>query len=84
MSNFGEMLKVNNLIKFLEDRQKDSEKYWEETYSDMKPIYNISGAEPLDNMSWEIGFYEGLQYALDQAHRELARETLLKWKLSNE
>ena len=75
---------MDNLIKLLEDRQKDSEKYWEETYPDMRPIYNISGAEPMDNMSWEIGFYEGLQYALDQAHRELARETLLRWKLSNE
>ena len=69
---------MDNLIKLLEDRQKDSEKYWEETYPDMRPIYNISGAEPMDNMSWEIGFYEGLQYALDQVNQEIARDRVRK------
>ena len=44
-------------------RQVVSEKYYEETYDD--DIKRISGAEPMDNQSWEIGFYEGLQYAID-------------------
>ena len=72
---------MDNLIKLLEERQQVSEKYWEETYPDMKPIHNISGAEPMDNMSWEIGFYEGLQYALDQLNQEIAREHAEKFFL---
>ena len=44
-------------------RQVESEKYYEETYDGN--IARISGAEPMDNQSWEIGFYEGLQHAID-------------------
>ena len=66
---------MKDVILYLKERQVHSEKYWEETYPDMRPIYNISGAEPMDNMSWELGFYEGLQYALDQLNQEVARYT---------
>jgi hypothetical protein len=61
---------MKDVILYLKERQIESERYWEETYPDMRPIYNISGAEPMDNMSWELGFYEGLQYALDQLTEE--------------
>ena len=61
---------MKDVILYLKERQIYSEKYWEETYPDMRPIYNISGAEPMDNMSWELGFYEGLQYALDKLTEE--------------
>ena len=57
---------MKKVILFLKARMKDSEKYWEETYPDMRPIYNISGAEPMDNKSWELGFYEGLSYAVNK------------------
>jgi len=42
-----------------------SEKFYKETYDAPNNIKRISGAEPMDNQSWEIGFYEGLQYAID-------------------
>mgnify|MGYP003313935497 CR=1 FL=1 len=41
--------------------------FYLETYDAPKYIGKISGAEPMDNQSWEIGFYEGLQYAIDVA-----------------
>lgn len=72
---------MDNLINLLEERQQVSEKYWEETYPDMKPIHNVSESEPIDNMSWEVGFYEGLQYALDQLNQEIAREHAEKFFL---
>ena len=53
---------MEELIKLLEQRQNDSEKYWEEHYPEQK---SISNAEETDNLSWEIGFYAGLQFALD-------------------
>ena len=53
---------MEELIKLLEDRQNDSEKYWEEQYPEQK---SISNAEETDNESWEIGFYAGLQFATD-------------------
>ena len=53
---------MEELIKLLEDRQKDSEKYWEEQYPEYIPISN---AKETDNESWEIGFYAGLQFAID-------------------
>ena len=62
---------MEELIKLLEDRQKISEEYWEEQYHDEG---FISNAQETDNKSWEIGFYEGLQYALDQLNQEIARE----------
>jgi hypothetical protein len=61
---------MQNVILFLKEKQIESKKYWEKTYPDMRPIDNISGAEPTDNMSWELGFYEGLQYALDKLTEE--------------
>ena len=51
------------LLKVLKDRQEYSSEYWEETYPENKPISN---AEESDNESWEIGFYAGLQYAIDR------------------
>ena len=53
---------MEELIKLLEDRLNDSEKYWEEQYPEQK---TISNAEETDNESWEIGFYAGLQFAID-------------------
>jgi len=53
---------MEELIKLLEDRQNDSEKYWEEQYPEQK---TISNAEETDNESWEIGFYAGVQFAID-------------------
>ena len=53
---------MEELIKLLEDRQKDSEKYWEEHYHDEGFIFN---AQETDNQSWEIGFYLGVQFAID-------------------
>jgi|TARA_R100000084_G_scaffold68331_1_gene30129 hypothetical protein len=53
---------MEELIKLLEDRLKDSEKYWEEQYHDEG---FISNAQETDNQSWEIGFYSGLQFAID-------------------
>jgi len=61
---------MKDVILYLKERQVHSERYWMETYPDMRHIYNISGAEPMDNMSWELGFYEGLQYALDKLTEE--------------
>tara|TARA_X000000368_G_scaffold398927_1_gene369427 strand:- start:9 stop:200 length:192 start_codon:yes stop_codon:yes gene_type:complete len=60
----------DKLLKILYDRQKKSEEFWEEKYPDKNHIKKISGAEPMDNQSWEIGFYEGLQYAIDILERE--------------
>lgn len=54
---------MQKVIEQLLARQVVSEKYYEETYD--ADITRISGAEPMDNQSWEIGFYEGLQYAMD-------------------
>tara|TARA_R100000479_G_scaffold64324_1_gene30604 strand:- start:344 stop:532 length:189 start_codon:yes stop_codon:yes gene_type:complete len=53
---------VEELIKLLTERQNESEKYWEEQYPEQK---SISNAEETDNESWEIGFYAGLQFAID-------------------
>ena len=53
---------MEELIKLLEDRQNDSEKYWEKQYPEQK---SISNAQETDNESWEIGFYEGLQYTIN-------------------
>tara|TARA_R100000995_G_C3358922_1_gene66455 strand:+ start:226 stop:414 length:189 start_codon:yes stop_codon:yes gene_type:complete len=53
---------MDELIKLFEKRQNDSEKYWEEQYPEQK---SISNAEETDNESWEIGFYAGLQFAID-------------------
>lgn len=53
---------MEELIKLLEQRQNDSEKYWEEQYPEQK---TISNAEETDNESWEIGFYAGVQFAID-------------------
>ena len=73
---------MDNLIKLLEERLQDSEKYWEETYPDMRPIYDIGSSYPINNMSWELGFYAGLQYALDQLNQEIAREHAEKFFLN--
>lgn len=69
---------MDNLIKLLEERQQVSEKYWEETYPDDTPIHN---AEETDNQSWEIGFWWGIQYALDQLNQEIARDNAEKFFL---
>lgn len=53
---------MEELIKLLEKRQTNSEQYWKETYPNNKAIFN---AEETDNESWEIGFYAGLQFAID-------------------
>tara|TARA_R100000773_G_C4164681_1_gene80970 strand:- start:400 stop:588 length:189 start_codon:yes stop_codon:yes gene_type:complete len=53
---------MEELLKLLEQRQNDSEKYWEEQYPNQK---SISNAEETDNESWEIGFYAGVQFAKD-------------------
>ena len=53
---------MEELIKLLTERQNESEKYWEEQYPEQK---SISNAEETDNQSWEIGFYAGLQFAID-------------------
>ena len=53
---------MEELIKLLEDRQKISEEYWEEQYHDEG---FISNAQETDNKSWEIGFYSGVQFAID-------------------
>ena len=53
---------MEELIKLFEERQNDSEKYWKEQYPKQK---TISNAEETDNESWEIGFYAGLQFAID-------------------
>ena len=53
---------MEELIKLLEQRQNHSEKYWEEQYPEQK---SISNAEETDNESWEIGFYAGVQFAID-------------------
>lgn len=67
---------MQDFIKFLEQRQKVSEAYWEETYPDDRPIHN---AEETDNQSWEIGFWWGIQYALDHLNLEIARESAEKF-----
>lgn len=54
---------MQKVIEQLLARQVESEKYYEETYD--ADITRISGAEPMDNRSWEIGLYEGLQLAID-------------------
>ena len=59
---------MEELIKLFEERQNDSEKYWKEQYPEKKPISNaieLSWSEGTDNESWEIGFYAGLQFAID-------------------
>ena len=53
---------MEELIKLLTERQNESEKYWEEQYPEQK---SISNAEETNNESWEIGFYAGLQFAID-------------------
>jgi len=53
---------MEELIKLFEERQNDSEKYWKGQYPEQK---TISNAEETDNESWEIGFYAGLQFAID-------------------
>jgi hypothetical protein len=53
---------MEELIKLLQDRQDDSQEYWEEQYPEQK---HISNAEETDNESWEIGFYAGVQFAID-------------------
>ena len=53
---------MEELIKLLTERQNESEKYWEEQYPEQK---SISNAQETDNESWEIGFYAGLQFAID-------------------
>ena len=53
---------MEELIKLFEESQNDSEKYWKEQYPEQK---TISNAEETDNESWEIGFYAGLQFAID-------------------
>ena len=53
---------MQDLIMLLEDRQNDSEEYWKEQYPEQK---SISNAQETDNQSWEIGFYAGMQYAID-------------------
>ena len=53
---------MEELIKLLTKRQNASEKYWKEQYPEKKPISN---AQETDNESWEIGFYAGLQFAID-------------------
>lgn len=56
------------IIERLKIRQRQSEDFYLETYdAPNNDIGRISGAEPMDNQSWEIGFYEGLQYAIDVA-----------------
>jgi|AACY02.10.fsa_nt_gi hypothetical protein len=47
---------MEELINLLEDRQKDSQKYWEELYLEQKT---------LKPRIYEIGFYAGLQSAID-------------------
>ncbi len=58
---------IMTIIERLKIRQRQSEDFYLETYDAPKYIGKISGAEPMDNQSWEIGFYEGLQYAIDVA-----------------
>lgn len=58
--------KCEKIIKQLQNRQILSEKFYKLTYNPPNNIKKISGAEPMDNQSWEIGFYEGLQYAIDK------------------
>ena len=58
------------IIKQLQERQAYSFDYWKETYPTMRNIDDISGAESIDNMSWELGFYEGMQYAIDMINKE--------------
>jgi|TARA_Y100000004_G_scaffold167880_1_gene200797 hypothetical protein len=53
---------MEELIKLLQDKQQQSEGYWAETYPDNK---DISNAQETDNESWEIGFYAGVQFAID-------------------
>ena len=48
---------MEELIKLLTERQNESEQYPEQK--------SISNAEETDNESWEIGFYAGLQFAID-------------------
>ena len=56
------------IIERLKIRQRQSEDFYLERYdAPNNDIRIISGAEPMDNQSWEIGFYEGLQYAIDVA-----------------
>ena len=56
------------IIEKLKIRQRQSEDFYLETYdAPANDIGRISGALPMDNQSWEIGFYEGLQYAIDVA-----------------
>ena len=53
---------MEELIKLLQDRQDYSQEYWEEQYPERK---HISNAVETDNESWEIGFYAGVQFAID-------------------
>ena len=64
------MKKKTDILEQLLARQVVSEKYYEETYDVPNDIKRISGGEAMDNQSWEIGFYEGLQYAIDVAREE--------------
>jgi hypothetical protein len=59
---------MDKLLETLKDRQQHSEGYWAENYPNNK---DISNAEETDNESWEIGFYAGLQFALDKIEEHL-------------
>ena len=62
---------MDKLLEELQDRLNHSEEYSYETYPDNK---HISNAEETDNESFEIGWYAGLQFAIDKIQKHLIQE----------
>jgi len=58
-----------NVHHILRDRARASEDYYEEYYEG-KEIHN---ADETDNQSWEIGFYAGIQFGLEEISNQIER-----------
>lgn len=62
---------LDNLLSILKERVDVSERYWEDTYPN---DIGISVAQENDNQSWELGFYAGIQFAINELHSEISRQ----------
>lgn len=62
---------LDNLIAIFKDRARLSEDYYDENYPEGN---RISNANETDNQSWEIGFYAGIQFAIDELYSEISRQ----------
>lgn len=71
---------LENIIRLLEDRLDYSVKYFDEYYPEGNRLDN---SEATDSASWEIGFYEGITYALNTINQELERKRVEQQMVGN-